>query len=465
MIHFTKLFSSISIVLLFSSCGSIKPDAPVNEVAELPLLEQPLSSIVVPIKINLSPYFKETENSIPKKFTGKEENCEGVSFSYIFYRDPILFNGQKNALSFEVDGKYSLKINYCPQCTSLFDNQGNCVIPRLYASCGINEPLRKITVGYKTKLNITPDFKLKAETSLQKVEIKDPCEITVFKYDASKTLKEEITKALKDLEKVIDKEIGNVDIKSQALDAWKMLSDPISLGNYGFLYANPSKINLDELKFSGNYAHIELSLGLKPILSTNLIPQKSNPPLPKLSDFTNSEGFNLTMDIKANYDSLSHLITKEINGKEIEIKGKKVIFESIKIHGASNQKINFEIAFSGKKKGILYLTGTPVFNKETQTISFPDIEFDVKTKSALLKSAKWLFNDKITDAIKTNTVFDLTPQIINIKETLNKQINATKIKDITLKGTIKSIQLENIYPSINDLIIRVNSNGAIYLEL
>lgn len=447
------------------SCGSIKPEAPLNIIEETPIIQQTLSSIVVPIKINLTPYLKETENSIPKKFTGKQENCDGVSFSYTFFRDPIQFNGNKNSLAFEVDGKYALKLNYCPQCTDLFDSKGNCVVPRIYASCGVNEPLRKITVGYSTLLSISPDYKIKSKTDLQKVETTDPCEITVFKYDATKTLKTEITKALENLEKDIDKEIGKVDLRTQAESAWKTLSNPISLGKYGYLYTNPSKIGLENLTFNGNNATFDLSIGLNPTLNTNLIEDFKNKELPKLSNFTNQDGFVVTLDILASYDSISSIISNEIKGKELEIKGKKVIFEQLKIIGSTNKLLNFEIAFSGKKKGVLYLSGTPKFDKEKQIISFPDLEFDVKTKSALLKSAKWLFSSKITDMIRLNAVFDLNTHIETVKTTLNKQINTQVQKGVFLKGNVKKVKLEEIYPTENQLILRINTEGKIYLEL
>ena len=460
-----KIKTFYIITFFLFSCGSIKPEQPINEIQDAPQINQPISSIVVPIKINLTPYLKETENSIPKKFTGKEENCDGVSFSYTFFRDPIKFNGKKNSLAFEVDGKYALKLNYCPQCTDLFDSKGNCIVPRIYASCGVNEPLRKITVGYTTQLSISPDYKIKSKTDLQKIETTDPCEITVFKYDATKKLKEEITKALENLEKDIDKEIGKVDLKTQAESVWKTLANPISLGKYGFLYTNPSKIGLDNLSFNGNSATFDLSIGLNPTLNTNLIEEKKKTELPKLSNFTNQDGFVITLDILASYDSLSSILSKEIKGKEIDIKGKKVIFEQMKIFGSSNNKLNFEIEFSGKKEGVLFLNGTPIFDKEKQVISFPDLEFDVKTKSALLKSAKWLFSNKITDMLRINTTFDLKPNIEIVKTSLNKQINTKFEGEISLKGSIQKVVIENIYPSEKQLILRLNTEGKISLEL
>ena len=451
--------------LLISSCASIQPELPKVEVIETPVLVQPSSTVVVPIKINLTPYFKDTDKSIPKKFTGKEENCEGVSFAYSFLRDPISFKGDGNDLQFDVDGKYSLNINYCPQCTDLFNNKGNCVVPRLYASCGSNgELMREISVGYTTSIDLANDFKLKSSTNLRNVEIKNPCEITVFKYDASKTLKKEISKALENLEKDIDKEIGKVNLKPEAEKAWKIIAQPISLGKFGFFHTNPSKIGFDNLNFKDNYATAELALVLSPTLTTTKLDYKPIA-LPKLSDVKQSKGFNITLDVVATYDSLSKILTSELKGKEIMLKKKKVIFESIDVFGASNNQLSLKIDFSGSKKGTLYLVGTPNFNEETQIISFPDMTFDVKTKSALLKSAKWLFSDKITDALRKNSTVDLHPHLKNVQQMMEKQLNTKLEQGVVLKGSITQISMKGIYPNKETLTLRVNTTGSLELEM
>ena len=257
-----------------------------------------------------------------------------------------------------------------------------------------------------------------------------------------------------------------MDIKFEANKAWKLLTEPIAIGNYGFLYANPNSIDIQELTFNSTYANIELALGLKPILTSNL--QSNTTPkkeLPKLSKVTDNKGFNLALDIYAQYDSLSKIITTEIKGTEIEIKKKRVVFNSFKIYGADQNKLNFEIEFSGSKNGHLYLNGTPTFDKNTQTISFPDLEFDLKTKSALLKSAKWLFSEKITNELRKSTIFNVENSLVTIKKSLNKEINRGFEPSLLLKGSIDKIEIESIYPSFNELILRINSSGQVSLEL
>lgn len=446
-----------------SSCGSIAPEAPDTVVEELPIPEQVESSISIPIKIDLRPYLTMTEKALPKTFKDNFEQCDGVSYSYRFDREPISFKGVGTDLNFEVDGKYLLKINYCPECTSLFNDKGNCIIPRVYASCGVGEPMRKVTVGYTSTFSITPDFNFKSNTTLKKFETPDACEITVFKYDATSLLRKEVTKVLKDLEDDIDKQIGAIDIRSSIEDAWKSLSAPLSMNGYGYLLLTPTNISLGKVRFDGKDALIDLHLTAKPKVVSAVPSNAAAATLPKLSSHKNSDGFDISLDIISNYDSLSAILSREIKGQKVMIKDNEVIFEQVKIHGANKNQLNIEVAFSGKKKGILYLTGTPVFDTEKQIISFPDLQFDLRTKSALLKSAKWLFSDKITDLMRASSTFDLKPQLEEMKKMLEDQLNTSIAEGVKLKASVQSLLLTGIYPAQDKLILRVSTKGILKL--
>ncbi len=459
-----NIFLKILFLVVLSSCKTIAPLQPETIVEEVPELTQKESTTYLPIKINLAPYLAEAEKSLPKSFTGKEDNCDGVSYSYKFNRNPIKFEGKGDYLYYEVDGKYALNLNYCPDCTYLFDNKGTCVIPRIYASCGVGEPMRKVMVAYATKFKITPDFKFKTTTNLNKFETIDACEITVFNYDATGKLRKEVVGVLKDLENDIDKEMASIDIRSEIEEVWNMLSEPTSLGKYGYLSIRPKSISLSDIKFENKQAAIELSLTIQPAVTTYPPETKTNN-LPLLSEHKKAKGFDINLDIIASYDSLSSILTSEIAGKKILIKKNEVIFKTVEIQGAINNQLNLKVGFEGKRKGTLYLVGTPIFDSIQQIISFPDLVFDLKTKNALLKSAKWLFNSKITDLMRTSATFDLKPHLIEMKKMVQKEMNREISKGIKLSGKIDSIDLQNIYPNHDKLILRVNSKGEINLSM
>lgn len=460
-----SFFKLVLALVVLTGCKTISPEAPViNVQEELKATPQELSIINIPIKVDLKPYFEETNKSVPKIFKGKEQTCEGVSYKYKFIREPIEFKGLGKELEFKVDGKYALNLNYCPQCTGLFSDAGNCIIPRIYASCGVGEPMRKMFVSYRSEIGVTNDYKLTSTTTLKKVKAKTPCKITVFDYNATETLEEEITGALQDVEEDIDKEISAIDLRPEMAETWKILNEPTDLEGYGFLYLNPRRVSVSDIKYKGDTAYFNTILEAYPKV---YLEEKENAKrdLPKLSKYKKREGFDITMDISATYDSLSSIITQNIGGTSTEIKGKEVIFKSVEIHGAQNHQISLKIEFDGKKKGELYLVGTPTFNADSQHISFPDLEFDLKTKSALLKSAKWLFDKKITNIIRESASMDLAPYLDTLKETLNQNLTMELTEGVKMSGQVENVHINSIIPKADHIFIRVASSGSLGISM
>lgn len=465
MIKYTFIFTFLLFILTMGACGSIKPAAPeitVEENYEIP--KAAASYIKIPIKINLKPYFDATEKGIDKILRGEETTCSGVSMKYLFKRDPIEFKGVGQKLQFEVDGEYSLWLNYCPACSDLFSSQPYCLTTRIYASCGVGESMRKMHVGYETKIGVTRNYKLKSSTDLREIKALSPCKITVFSYDATDRLEKEVKIALEALEKDIDKEISAVDLRPEMEKTWNLMSEASNLEGYGFLELNPQSIALDEITYKGDTAYFNALLTAHP----KIVSQKSvtvNKGLPNLSSYKEHDGFDITTDIFTQYDSLSAILTRNIGGKRMDVKGKEIIFDSVQIFGANNKKLHIKINFSGSKKGIFYLTGTPVFAADSQFISFPDLEFDVESKSALLKGAKWFFDKKVTTLLREQTEIDLSPYIETLKKELNKNLSMELDKGVHMTGKVNAISIRLIQPRSDALHIRIHSLGKLSIKL
>lgn len=453
-------------LLLFGwicSCKPIEPMAPDQRVKTPPAINNVISTLNIPVQIDLKKQLKSTEESLPKTFEGKEDHCEGVSFYYKFIREPIDFKFKSSELYYEVDGKFELKLNYCPKCHDLWNKDGSCAVPRVYASCGSNgEPMRKVTVGYTTKIDISNNYKFQSTTDLKKFEIHDPCEITVFKYDATSQVKKQVKAQLEKLENEIDKQIETTNIKKSLEEVWDELQKPLAIGNYGYLYIQPKSMALSDFKFENNKALLDLNMNVSPFVSTESRELKKTT-LPNLETFKKSEGFDLAMDIHASYDSLTSFINQAFKGKVFDLNGKKIIIKELKIDGTQDAKMLFKMLFEGSKRGTLYLTGTPLLDFENQKVSMSELDFDVETKNIVLKTAKWLFNNKILEEIKKMAVFDLKLIVGDTKKTINNQLNTEITSGVKLNGKIEDVKINELFLGSNYLILRTKFTGDLKL--
>ena len=167
------------------------------------------------------------------------------------------------------------------------------------------------------------------------------------------------------------------------------------------------------------------------------------------------------------YDSLSQLLTKELQGKRINMDkvGKFIIIEKCSIYGADNEQLIIKIHFSGSESGIMYLTGKPIFDKERNNVTVRQIDFDIKTRDILTKTAKWLLNRRIINELKKYTTFDIQSYTDTLLSKVNTALNREWQKGIFSTGKINSLQIINIYPFKNNLILRCNTKGYLFLRI
>lgn len=460
--------SSKFLVLLFPllwSCKTIHAPLPNIENEEMTLIEQAVSVISLPVSLKLTPFYKEINASTPKIFRGAQNTCEGVSYSYLFKRSPLTFYGVENQLISTINGKYSLRLNYCLKCTSLFNKKGNCVVPRIYTSCGIDEPMKKIKVQFGTYLKLNKDYSIHSRTKLLKLNLLDPCEISVFKYDATSEIKKEFRKSLNEMADEIDSQIEETDLKKDVQILWNKISGPIPIGDFGYLYINPKNISLSNFNYKNDLAFLNFNLYAKPLFRSSIDSSFKFSKVPKLSTYKKEDGFSIEFDIKENFDSLSILINQQLKDSSIKINKHDFTFKECSIFNASNKKIGIKISFSGKKKGTLFLVGTPHYNSKNKILSFPDLDFDIQTKNLLLKSAKWLLNKKVKEKMIAAAVFNLEGEIDGLKKKINTALNKEYMSKVTLSGTIDKINLKQISLLENELFIRAIGSGSLKVSL
>jgi hypothetical protein len=139
--------------------------------------------------------------------------------------------------------------------------------------------------------------------------------------------------------------------------------------------------------------------------------------------------------------------------------------EDCRLYGTGNEDLIIKMSFSGSSSGIAYFTGKPFYDEKKKMIEIRDIDFDVKTKNLLLKSADWLFNKRITNEIAKVSKFDLSSYVDTAKTLINKQLNADWIRGIKSVGNINDLKIAGFYPMTEHFIIRSNASGDLMIKV
>lgn len=133
--------------------------------------------------------------------------------------------------------------------------------------------------------------------------------------------------------------------------------------------------------------------------------------------------------------------------------------------GSKDNRIVLKTTISGSKKGTIYLLAQPVLNDSLKRMELRNVDFDVETKSLLMKSAKWFFNSKIIDLIEKNGNFDYTSMVEDMKTEVNNSLNQEISKGVKMNGAINSIELKQLYYTTSHLVLRARLSGNLKLIL
>lgn len=186
--------------------------------------------------------------------------------------------------------------------------------------------------------------------------------------------------------------------------------------------------------------------------------------LPNLSSYKKSEGFSVYTDIRMHYDTLAKQIMAFLGGQKFESGKQYIVVRGLRLF-AVESRMGVEVDFEGSKKGTLFLTGLPVYDSISQHIRVEDLQFDLKTRNVLLKSAKWLLSDKIRKEMQKAMDIDIKPQLLEAKKMMNEALNTQYDYGVTLIGNIKDLKITDYQLRSEELWVRLFLGGDLKVQL
>lgn len=243
-----------------------------------------------------------------------------------------------------------------------------------------------------------------------------------------------------------------------------MLNDVYAIPNVGYFSLHPKKLRMQNINAKDDLLNITIGISATPVVSfekTEATPSA----VPNLSNTNNAGGFNIYLEAALQYDSLSNVLNGYLVNKQFDVgEGifkKHIVVQHTDVSGDENGNMNIRVVFTGSFDGTAYFVGKPVYNAEKKTIEVQNLDYDLKTKNVLLKTAKWLFNNKIISELKNYTSFDLSQYYDTASQTLNTWLNREWTKGIRGNGSVTDLKLTSVYALPQHLLIRSNCVGKL----
>lgn len=454
------------LALLLAACAQ----APVPVQAP-PAPRPRVSYINVPVTIPLDTLGKAIDEVLARSLDvepfgvplagGAAPPACGADAGYGIERGPVALSGSGRVLSMDADLAYWVKGRKQLPCP------GEAVV----ASCGTDgEPPRTVRVGTDSELAILPDLSLQVRSTLRPATPGDRCVLKPVGLDVTDALVAAAGTMLQEKLPGMDQRLSAaMNLRARMQAAWARMGEPREVRPGVWLAWNPEGIGVVQPTVSDGALHAGVQLRLRPVIGVGAKPEVRARPLPLAYDATRDDGFRLQVpvDVEQSYmqDRLDKALGAEQGGKTLTIGNYHVTVTEADVTGEGAQ-ILVRLHFTGDFSGTAELSGTPVYDPQTRSLAFPDLDYNLDSDQFLLNTANFVAQSQIRDRLRQRFVIELGSRIDRLKQNLGALLNR-RDGNVELSGSVDELSLLGVARRSNDKIFTVylSARGRVSLQV
>jgi hypothetical protein len=457
---FVKLAKGLFYLIFFSflmkGCKTIEPNRPAENYFSGDPFKKEASILNIPVKFDLA----QLENTVNSEIEG------------------LLF---ENNLQ-EKNSKLSLKVwKKSPIEVTAVDDHFSIVVPlKVWAKAGLSfdnfgisfadekETNFEMNLKFKTKISIDPDWNIQTVTQSDGFEwvIKPVIHLGPVKMPLETLLAGVISDQQNLVAQQLDREMRpNLDIKAQVLEAWVMLQTPYQVSKEYNVWLKVSPVEILMTPLSGSGSSSGFSFGIKAYTETFIgeEPEKTiNPDLPAITIVDSiSSQFNIGLSSKIPNDEINRLLAENFQDQTFSFNNNKyqVTITDLELYGSGNNLV-IRAGLQGSINGNIYLKGTPAFSAVTQSLYLENFDFDLDTKSALIKTASWLMHGKLVEEFTNALTIPLGPQLAWATSLIDQNLNNVEIAPgIYVNGKLEELTPSGVFITEDFIIASIMAKG------
>lgn len=444
---FKRSFLSLTAVSLFAATVACHAgDKPFT--AEKPAVEafraalnKEASTLNIPIEMSADELARILNVAVRKELYRGSTNTKGMSAD-VLRNGPIAISAADNFLYITLP--VTLSLSY-----GMFETKA---IP--------------LKLKFRITAGVTPDWRLHTTVFYQGVSDLLAEEVGVGPLSFKpRSIVDGVTQPVqKVLSDLIAQKVNNLlPLKAQVAKVWNSAQKPLLLDkNYKtWLKLTPREVMLYPLSAQNN--RVKLSIGISTFAEIVVGPEPAAPPPRPLPNLKLVTAFDKTFRIALNadifYKDLRAIAAPLLLNKQFDSDGKSVIVKDFDLYG-NGDKLVVRLETEGALDGVIYLTAKPAFNAQTNVFSVEDVDFDLQTRSLLLKSADWFLHGTVRSMIQEKLNMNLTQQLEQSRQAAATALSRKQLMEhVFLKSDIRELKFKDVIVQQDKIAVQVYTEG------
>lgn len=453
-------------LMLGGTCQHRIEAPPPPEVASRP--EPPPSSrIVTFVRIPLGELETQANQVVPRTFDEAPYRMlvEGTA------EDPVVTAGyhvERDALSLETGTAGLLLRTTLAYWVRARRHVGPITVP---GSCGLDsEPRRHFTLAVALAARVDTSWNLQPSLALRELSATDRCEMTFAEVDVTERVRTSLLAQLQERLPVLrDRIRQTVALRERATEAWNRMGEPIELEDGTFLAMHPETLSITQPSIDGHFLRVGLSLRARPEVVVGARPGRTVTPLPEAGDEVGPTGLELHVPVHIDYASVERALAEafrlDSGGVRYPSTGRRHIRPThVSLYGYG-RSIVARVEFTGYSDGVVYLTGTPTLDESSQSLSMPDLDFTVESRSVLLRAAAFLRADDFRAELRRRIRIDFRSPLEDVRLRLTHALRR-RVGALELDGAVDTLHVVALYadPETHAMHAVVRATGVVRAE-
>lgn len=454
---------------LLAGCGSgDRLDAPrpvTRAVVPIDSAITLLPSVLdVPVEYDLGPALAWLDSIVPRQMGDVEERLDvpgnsRLSFAFEAERTPfrLVLDGTTATLSAEVT--YRGRGWYNP-----------AILPTISGSCGINEAPPRAYLSVRTTVTPTADWRLQGRTRIVALrplstEQRDRCTVTVAEVNVTERVLEAVHAVLTRELLQVDRTLAAFGLRDIVTDVWGFLGTPMALQDSLWLVVNPTAIRFDRVRSEGTVLHSSLGITAYPRVVSGTRPEVSSRPVPPMERVGSPPGLSLLSEAAIGWEVLSGILWEQLSGDTLRVGSRELILEDITVSGLEDGRLAVGLTLGGQVQGTVYAVGNPVFDPVDAVLTMPDLEFDVTSRSLMVRGLAWLAGGQVEEELRRNLRVSLSEVLADGRTLLEEELTRELAPGIRLLTEVQQGHVVRIRARPRGLLVEAVVNGESELHL
>lgn len=329
-----------------------------------------------------------------------------------------------------------------------------------------------LNVRLTTLFSVAPNWEARTETQLQGFDwvTKPVLKLGPVSIPVAGIVEKSLNSKKESIEDGVDEAVRkNIEIRKYVVQAWNAALQPYQVSDKYRTWLKVTPVGIEMTPFRADGKNLRAVVGIKTYTETVFGDKPVVTPVSQVPDLkispAVSNDFTIGLVSELSHAEAEKMVSDTVVGQHFHYGKYDVEVTDVKLYGDANE-LAIRAGLKGSLNGYIYFKGVPYYDPVTRSVTLRNMDYDLDTRSFLVKTANWLLQSRLRKSLQSAMTFPVGEPIEEARKRIQVLLNRNQVaKGVTLSGKIESIKPDQVYLTDGSIYAIVFAKGSVNLHV